>query len=428
MQIMIFSVFIGCVWSRRHVTWLGIKAYSLPIVLWLLYLAIITLQTIPISASLLSDLSPNAFALQQNTIDGVFYLSVDHAQSRISLLKSVSYFCLFLLTLMLVRDDKTLKALLYTILITATAQALYGALEVLFGLKNSMIFNLPVKDIATGSFVYKNHFANYLMLGLSAGVGLMVATLQTNDSSSSRDLLRSIINTLLSSKALVRISLAIIVIALVMSKSRMGNTAFFASMTICGFLALALIKNRNKSLTILIVSMFVIDLLIVSAWFGLDKVQERLAQTSLSQEKRDEVVIDALPIISDFPLFGSGGGSFYGVFPQYKKAEVHGFYDHAHNDYLQMTIEHGIPATLFLGLLVLLSLYKALYAMRRRKSSIMKGAAFAVCMAIIGMLIHMSVDFPLQSPANAGYFVVFLALAWVINIVKVLPRPKQKLN
>jgi O-antigen ligase len=428
MQIMIFSLFIACVWSQRRLPWLGLKEYSLPIILWLCYLVLLTLQIVPLPASFLSYLSPNAFALQENSIDGIFYLSIDYGQSQISLLKSVSYFCLFLVTLMLIRDGKTLKTLLFTILITATLQAVYGAFEVLLGLKHSIIFNLPVKNIATGTFVYKNHFANYLMLGLSAGIGIMVATLQTNQVNNRRKLFRTIVNTLLSSKALVRICLVIMVIALVMSKSRMGNTAFFASMSVCGFLALALIRNRNKSLTILIISMFVIDLFIVSAWFGLDKVQERLTQTSLSQETRDEVVIDALPIISDFPLFGSGGGSFYSVFPQYKKAEVHGFYDHAHNDYLQMTIEHGIPATVLLAILVLLSLYKSLYAMRHRKHSIMKGTAFAVSMVIIGMLIHMTVDFPLQAPANAGYFVVFLALAWVINTINVTPNTSRKFD
>jgi putative inorganic carbon (HCO3(-)) transporter len=421
MQIMIFSLFIGCVWSQRRLAWLGLKEYRLPIVLWLCYLVLLALQIVPLPASLLSYLSPNAYALQENSMDGLFYLSIDYGQSQISLLKSVSYFCLFLVTLILIRDGKTIKTLLFTILIAATLQALYGAFEVLLGLKHSIIFNLPVRDIATGTFVYKNHFANYLMLGLSAGIGIMVATLQTNQLNNKRNLLRSIVNTLLSSKALVRICLVIMVIALVMSKSRMGNTAFFVSMSVCGFLALALIRNRNKSLTMLIISMFVIDLFIVSAWFGLDKVQERLTQTSLSQETRDEVVRDALPIISDFPLFGTGGGSFYGVFPQYKKAEINGFYDHAHNDYLQMTIEHGIPASLLLAILVLLSLYKSLYAMRHRKNSIMKGTAFAVCMVIIGMLIHMTVDFPLQAPANAGYFVVFLALAWVINNINVKP-------
>lgn len=418
-------MFIGCVWSRRHLTWLGLKEYSLPILLWLFYLALIALQTLPIPASLLSDLSPNSFALQQNSIDGVFYLSVDHGQSQIALLKSVSYFCLFVVTLILIRDSSTLKTLLFTILVAATLQALYGILEVLLGLQHSVIFGLPVKDVATGSFVYKNHFANYLMLGLSAGIGLMVSSLQETETGNNRGFILAMVKTLLSNKALIRISLAIMVIALVMSKSRMGNVAFFTSMTICGLIALVLIKNRNKSLTILIVSMFFIDMLIVSSSFGLDKVQERLLQTSFSQESRDEVVMDALPIISDFPFFGTGGGSFYSVFPQYKQAEIHSFYDHAHNDYLQMAIEHGIPATLLLAILVLLSLYKALYAMRHRKTSIMKGAAFAVCMVNIGMLIHMTVDFPLQAPANAGYFVVFLALAWVINVIKATPKSRR---
>jgi hypothetical protein len=42
------------------------------------------------------------------------------------------------------------------------------------------------------------------------------------------------------------------------------------------------------------------------------------------------------------------------------------------------------------------------------------------------MLIHMTVDFPLQAPANASYFVVFMALAWVINIIKAAPSKLRK--
>jgi putative inorganic carbon (HCO3(-)) transporter len=424
MQLMIFSLFLGCVWARWRLPWLGLKEYKLPILIWLVYLFIIFLQTIPLPASLVGFLSPNALALQQLTHNSVFYLSTDYGQSQIALLKSVSYFCLFTATLMLVKDIKTLKTILVVILIAAAAQALYGTLEVLVGVKHSLVFGLPVKDEVTGSFVYKNHFANYIMLGLSAGIGIMVASLQETQTGNAKDFMRSIALTLLGNKALIRICLAIMVIALVMSKSRMGNVAFFASMTICGVIALALIRNRNRGLTILIVSMFIIDMFILSAWFGLDKVQERLAQTNLAQESRDEVVIDAMPIVLDFPLIGSGGGSFYSIFPQYKVAQVHSFYDHAHNDYLQMAIEYGVAATLLLALLVGLSLYKALHAMKHRKMSIMKGAAFASCMAIIGMLIHMTVDFPLQAPANAGYFVVFLALAWIVNTIKAQPRSR----
>ncbi|MDO6712195.1 O-antigen ligase family protein [Aliiglaciecola sp. 2_MG-2023] len=418
MQIMTYILTIGCIATSWKKPWLGLHQYRVPIILWLIFLVISIIQIIPLPSSLLHFLSPQAYAIQLSGETSNFYLSLDLSQSKIALLKSFNYFCLFVVMLTLVNDNKRIRFVLLTILISATFQALYGTLELLSGLKYSLIFSLPVSDSVTGSFVYKNHYANYLMLGLSAGIGLMVASLQTEKPSTPRDFLRSVITTLLGNKALIRISLAIIVIALVMSKSRMGNVAFFCSMTICGIMALILIKNKSRSLSILIVSMFIIDVFILSAWFGLDKIQDRLVNTSLTQESRDEVLLDSLPIISHFPLFGSGAGSYYAVFPQYKVNEVHNFYDHAHNDYLQMTIEYGVPATSLLALLAILSLYNAFYAMHHRKKSNMKGAAFASAMAIIGMLIHMTVDFPLQAPTNASYFVIFLAIAWIVKFLK----------
>lgn len=44
------------------------------------------------------------------------------------------------------------------------------------------------------------------------------------------------------------------------------------------------------------------DALVVSNWFGLDKVRQRLAETSLQNESRDDVVRDALNAIQERPL------------------------------------------------------------------------------------------------------------------------------
>lgn len=425
MEVVIFALSLSCAYLRQDKAWMGLRAYRLPIGLWLAFLFFAVLQVIPLPASVVSALSPSSYEIQLAYGVQPFHLSLDLGQSYISLLKSLSYFCLFIVVLILVNTEKRLRLILLTILASGAVQALYGALEVLSGSKYSMIFGLPVTDIATGSFVYKNHFANFLLLALSAGIGLMVASLQGNKGRSPRDMMRSILSTLLGSKALIRISLAIMVIALVMSRSRMGNTAFFAAMTLIGVLALVIIKNRSRGLSILIISMFVIDVFIVSAWFGLDKVQERIESTNLSQEGRGDVVMDAMPILQDFPVFGSGGGSFYSTFPSYKVSGIHSFYDHAHNDYLQFVIEYGLPASLFLALLVMWCFTKSVRAMRKRRPSILKGTAFACCMAMLGMAIHMTVDFPLQAPANAVYFVVFLALSLAINQLKIT-RGKQR--
>jgi len=425
-QMAIFALTIFSTYQFRHKPWLGMQAYTSMFYFWLSLIIIALLQIIALPEFLVGFLSPKALEIQQMADAQQFYLSLDIGQSIISFFKLLAYFCMFCCVLMLVTDENRLKLLLLTIVATGTFQALYGAFEILLGFENSLIFGFEVSNSATGSFVYRNHYANFLMMCAAAGIGLLVTSLQKNRNTSPKDMLRSIATTMLSSKALIRISIAIMVIGLVMSRSRMGNTAFFVAMTIVGFASLYLIKNKSKGLSFLVISMFIIDLLIVSAYFGLDKIQERLVQTSLQQESRDEVLVDASRMIFDFPLTGTGGGSFYSTFPGYQSAEVHSFYDHAHNDYIQMIIEYGLPSIFIMAFMMMFTLYKAARPMYRRQNSIFKGTSFACSMVMIGMLVHMTVDFPLQAFANATYFSVFIALTMIINSLKINRQQKER--
>ncbi|WP_395340678.1 O-antigen ligase family protein [Ningiella sp. W23] len=424
-EICIFSLSIyTCIKmpSARHV---GLSKYMSMIYLWLGFIFLALLQIIPLPEAIVSLLSPASAELYSLSNADTFYLSIDSGQSTINFIKLLSLFCLMTLIMQLVNSEKRIKLLLLTMLAAGTFQALYGTITILSGAQTSLVFDMDIKNRATGSFVYHNHFANFLLLSLAAGIGLIVAALEKDKSMSKRDRLRTFIETLLGSKTIVRIGLAIIVIGLVMSRSRMGNVAFFASVAIVGLIALMLIRNRSNGLLIFVVSMFIIDLFIVSAYFGLERVKDRLAQTSLANESRDEIVADALPIIQDFPLFGSGAGSFYSIFPQYQQNYVSAFYDHAHNDYLQFVIEFGLVGAFILLAICLFTFYKAFRAMYLRKNSIFKGTSFAVAVAVLGMCIHISVDFPLQGYANACYFVVFIALAMISNSLK-LKKPSSR--
>jgi putative inorganic carbon (HCO3(-)) transporter len=412
---------LGCVALKWRNDWLGLAKYKISILIWLAFLFICLLQILPLPASLIELISPNRLSNHLNLASPMpwYYLSTDLGQSQISFIKSLGYFCVFLSCLVLIDNEKHIRRLLLVLLLSGTFQAIYGVLEVLSGSGFSLVFDFPINGPATGSFVYKNHFANFLLLCLSAGIGLMVIDIEINKSQQSRDWRISLISTLLSSKTLVRLCLAIMVIALVMSRSRMGNVAFFSAIIGVSVFTLLLDRKKSKGLGILIVSMLIIDLFIVSQWFGLDKVQQRLAATSLSQETRDEVVLDSLPIVKNHPIIGTGAGSYYSVFPGYKKSIINSFYDHAHNDYLQMLIEYGVLGFVFLGLLVLFSFIKAMTALKKNASPISKGTAFACLLAFLGMLIHISVDFPLQAPANAVYFVIFIALSMVSTNISV---------
>ncbi len=418
MQMSVF--FLGGILLLTHKSLLTklYTQYKLLVIVWLVFLMWQLINIVPLPFSLVEALRPERvnFLLNEN-IQGMesissqwLPLSFDVGQSDVIFFKSLAYCFLFFITLTLVNTGKRLRYILIVISAAGVFQAIYGSLEVLSGLQYSLVFKLPVSHIATGSFVYKNHYANFLLLCLSAAIGYMIASLRVRSGSSPRERLRRIVRFWLSNKVLFRIGIIIMVIALVMSRSRMGNSAFFIAMTITATLGLIYFKPRQKSYVVLFISMLVIDILIVSSLFGLKQVQQRIEQTNLTQESRDEVVTDALPLLSQYGVIGTGGGTFYTVYPQVQSESIQHFYDHAHNEYLQFAIEFGIVGAAIIAMLVLLCAKSALSAMRHRRHPLPRGTAFATVMAVIGMALHSTVDFPLQAPANTAIFIILLAL------------------
>ena len=134
---------------------------------------------------------------------------------------------------------------------SGTFQAAYGAFMVLSGLELGFFVEKYVgQGVATGTFVNRNHLAGYLVMCLSAGIGLLLSQLATNSAHNWKDRLRRWLRLLLSSKIRLRIYLAIMVIALVLTRARMGNVAFFTALGVAG--ALALYTGRGFSWRVLV--------------------------------------------------------------------------------------------------------------------------------------------------------------------------------
>ncbi|TGO03307.1 hypothetical protein PN36_09185 [Candidatus Thiomargarita nelsonii] len=434
MEVWIFSLFLVWLWGfwqgRFKLTPVFYKAKPIFILfgLWLFYIAF---QCIPLPYFLIEWLSPEAASMQAlwTAHPTTATLSVTPHTTAISLLKSISYVLLFVLTLLLVRRAKRLRWLAYTLVLSGLFQAVYGSILTLSGIDSLFLEKVPYAGLATGSFINRNHLAGYLEMCLAVGIGLLIAQLKDSDNTTWRQRLRSLVAWVLSDKMRLRLYLVMMVIALVLTHSRMGNTAFFASMMIAGVVGLILFRQHAPRATvILLVTLIVIDILIVGAWFGVEKVAQRLQQTSLVSEERDEVNIYSISYWQDYLWTGSGLGSYKLTFPRYRGDDVRGFFDHAHNDYLEFGAETGIIGLLLLGSIVIFSLGLALLAQYRRRDSLSRGIAFSAFMAITALLIHSSVDFNLQIPANAATFIVILAMAWLAYFLKPETRRKSKVR
>ncbi|MDO6565132.1 O-antigen ligase family protein [Amphritea sp. 1_MG-2023] len=351
------------------------------------------------------------WALWQLLLD----ITIDCANTLQDALLGFALVGMFTLTTLLVRSQRRIKLLGFTLVGSGLFQAVYGSMMTLTGIE--YLFFVPKEhylNLATGTFVNRNHLAGYLELTLAVGIGLMIATLDGSRSANLRDFIRRTLTTLLGNKARLRIILVMMVAGLVMTHSRMGNTAFFASLAIAGVLALILSKRSTKATIILISSLIIIDLFVVGTFFGVEKVVQRLENTAETSETRDEANTYTLEAIQDNLLTGSGAGSFYTLFPAYREQDVgRGFYDHTHNDYFEFASDYGVVVTGCLLLAVLWVFISAIRAQIKRKKPLMRGIAFSSTMAIIALAIHSTVDFNLQIPANAATFMVILALGQV---------------
>ena len=373
------------------------------------WLAYTGLMLVPLPVALVELLSPKTAQLYQATEFLVgerdwIPLSLYAHGSAVAWLKSLAYILIFCLLLLLVNSRHRLYQLMGVLVYCGLAQAVYGGLT-------SMA---SMNQFATGTFVNRNHLAGYLEITLAIGIGLLIAQLGGREAHEWRQFVRNILQLMLSPKMRLRVYLAIMVIALVLTHSRMGNSAFFTSLMITGVIGLILSRHAVRSMVILFVSLIVIDIFIVGTWFGIERVAERIQQTTAESEvARTSVDSYAIEIWRDYPVFGSGAGTFEYMLPMYEQGDLNIFYDHVHNDYLEIALENGTLGFVLLAASVLWTVVIALRAQYCRHDPLMRGASFAAIMGIISIMIHSTVDFNLHIPANAAMFMVLMALGWI---------------
>ena len=391
----------GLLLKRYSVSAIFIKAWPV-ILLWVLWVGYLLLQILPLPISWVETLSPTAldWHLRSTPSAVTATLSINPYATTEALLKSISYLLLFSLILLMTRRSKHIRWLAYAIIFSGLFQALYGSFMVLIAQSGD----------ASGTFFTRNLFAGYIIMSLSVGIGLLLSQLEQQEFSNWRQRIRYFLSWILGEKMRLRIYLAIMVIALVLTHSRMGNASFFIALTVTGVIALLLSWYAPRSMIILLVSLLIIDVVILGAWFGLDKVADRLKETVLEESIRVDLNQYTLRYWQDYPLTGSGLGSFKEHFQGYQGVDIVKEFHYAHNDYLQMGGEVGIIGLVLLGLPVLLNLILVLRGMYHRKRPLIQGITFATTMSAIALALHSTVDYNLQLPSNAATFMAILAM------------------
>jgi O-antigen ligase len=121
--------------------------------------------------------------------------------------------------------------------------------------------------------------------------------------------------------------------------------------------------------------------------------------------------MNTFQILKDFPLFGSGLGTFGQIFPMYRTFHLQELITHSENDFLQLASEVGLIG---FGLLLTLFLYIFLKAISRIRLlpnwEPQRYIGIGGLIGILALMFHSMVERNLQIPSNAFLFTFLWAL------------------
>jgi O-antigen ligase len=136
-----------------------------------------------------------------------------------------------------------------------------------------------------------------------------------------------------------------------------------------------------------------------------------------SGQGQDRLTIwkDTRGLLRAHPLMGTGLGTFPIAYTAVQTGFLGRFVNHAHNDYLEISSDLGIPAALILFASVFVVLGRAVRASYSAERSFEQAAALGAAGAILAILLHSLADFNLYIFANAMMLSAVLGLVMAIR-------------
>lgn len=358
------------------------------------------IQLIPLPPNLWSALPGHAVVASQLAAAGVDRgwapLSLSPPATRAALLAMTPAVGLFLATRTLDRDGRRLLVLI--LLAVTVLSALIGGLQIIGGPESPLRFYAVTNpNPAVGFFANRNHLSTLFASAVP------FAALEALEAASRRPMARVRLALMLALMALLAAGIA-------MTQSRSGF--LLLGMGLLGAVAMTWRSDAARDRGRLI-----LGVVGIAAVVGALAVPILFAQTfdrfgdGLSGDMRLPVAGVALKAAWAFAPFGSGLGAFVPVYMMFETpASMQNTYvNHAHDDWLELLVEGGMLAVTVMAIFLFWFARTTLRAWRRTRTSggpVVRAASLAILL----LLAHSLVDYPLRTPAMMCVFALCCGL------------------
>jgi O-antigen ligase len=364
-------------------------------------LAVVLLQLIPLPPAIWTH-----FPGREIVVGGAATLGLEPGWSSLSLAPYDGIATLFVLlpsaamfAAVLLGEAKNGRLLAGALIAATFAGVLLGLLQVSSGDPlNSpwYLYRISNFGFATGFFANSNHMASLLLVAIA-----FTAALGADIASSVKDARKRY-----SLVGLTAGGIGMMIIGLALNGSLAGAGMLLPVALATLIMSVRLNDGLRKAALVVAAASLAGFLLLIFSPLA-DKLAFLGASTSIST--RQEIFRTSIEAAKAFNPVGSGLGTFANVYPLFENADAVGrtWVNHAHNDYLELIVELGIPGLLLI-LLFLLWWMRSSARMFAAANASPYAKAGAIGSAAI--LVHSLVDFPLRTSAMSAVFALCLAM------------------
>jgi O-antigen ligase len=366
-------------------------------------------QVSPISAGLAHPAWAEAARALGEPLPGA--IALDPGVGAHQAMRLLAYGGVFFLAFMLCRDRQRARWAFIVLAAAGLVYAAYGLFAMFAGYKTILgVVPSAYSRSVTSTFINRNSYATYGGLCVIIAMGPLLSELRhlMRSGASPIALLRTVSEEATPVLYITALAIATGVMAVILTGSRAGVASLLLGLTVFG-LGMLIVRDLSlRAFLVLVVigAVCVITAMVVSGGFLAERVSD-----GIEHDARWVLFEIGRQVAGERPVAGHGLGGFAAAFNGGLQAPpgFDAYVDFAHNSYLELAVEGGIPALLLSLALVGMAVGICVTALFSRS----RGTSFAIA-AIAGTALiagHSMVDFSLQMPAVAVTFMLMLGAA-----------------
>jgi O-antigen ligase/tetratricopeptide (TPR) repeat protein len=422
------TALIAALWGVRMVLQGQLTWKKCPVALCLAALCLLAFWQIqPLPRSVLKFLSPSAVRLYDEMLpaeperlpNGEVHsrpplaagssLSLYPGATRRELIRLLAVFVLFTAVRNNIASTASLRRLSIALVINGALLAFFAIVQFFTSEPNTIYWSVSTRGLVFGPFVCRTHFPFYLNACIGAGLGLLLSRASAVDDDAPGSWsdtwagVREAGQSLLADPASLWLvcALVLMVASVVLSLSRGGLLALVGAAAVVVLLRPVQAARFARLVPAVLCALLALGLV---AWLGFSQVEARVTSVvsgEALQQSRLPIWEDCLPFLREFPLLGTGFGTFVYVEPLHRHHMPPQYIvDHAHNEYLEALVEGGVIRLGITLLAVGLVCWFGYRAVRRRNQPL-SGLALGTLFGLAAIALHSFGDFAIHLPAIA---------------------------